>query len=185
MNVFYTTMFIFISSIPFVDKLITRNIYNIKYTKKISCVVTDYITTIDFIICFCLYMWYNLPLKIVFIKYFIDLIINNFMFKWHIYRKRPRNSLLINKKYIPVYNLTLKNSNKHLANSFFSGHVGNICLSYYLYKSHYNNYLINNIYYIFLILTIFSRINLGAHFFSDCLFAIFFDYLFISFFNLF
>ena len=158
-----------LSSIPFVDINITKFIYNIKYTHNLSKFVSKYIIYFNIIVNL-VYLNYTRNYKEVFIRYFTELIVVNFVFKWVLDRKRPIHSL-VNNKYNSVYEI--KFSKIWTENqSFPSGHV---CTIYSTYKILCNtNYFmkLSKIYYFLIYLTIYARINLAEHHFSDCIFAI-------------
>ena len=170
-----------LSIIPYIDITVTTFVNSFKIQKY-----TEYFS--DKIIYFNLFANILILIKtknylVTFLRYFTELIIINFFFKWLLDRPRPKYSLLKNnnsnkKNYISVFNLKIsKDWSKN--QSFPSGHVSTIYLTYYLI----NNYNCKLLYFILLLLTIISRINLAAHHFSDCIVAMFICNLCFIFYN--
>ena len=154
----------FISFIPIIDIFFTNHIYSFP-THKFSCIFSKYIIYFNLIVN--LIMIYYIPLKIIFYRYFVELFIINFCFKWLLDRPRPNQ----NKNYFGLKNIVLsKNWLKY--QSFPSGHVATVFCTYFIINNLYLKY-----FYLFLIfITIYSRINKGAHYFSDCIWAIIISY---------
>ena len=155
-----------VSSIPFIDKLISNGIRNIKKTWCISKFYSKYITDINAVVAFFNTIYYK-NYKSLIIRIFVELIIINFCFKWLLDRPRPRK---FNGKYISIFNIKL--SKKWMDyQSFPSGHVASSYLLYFMFKGIINkNFSI--ILYFLTFVTAFARMNLGAHYFSDCVFAV-------------
>ena len=155
-------------SIPFIDKLFTKLIYNINFLHQFSNLFSKYIIYINIIINI-YYITYTGNYYKIFYRYFIELFLINVMLKGVLDRSRPKESYLLNNNsYIPIYKITLsKNWSEN--QSFPSGHVATICLTYFLIYnvSIYLRYL----YKLFIILTVFCRINSGSHYVSDCYWA--------------
>ena len=117
-------------------------------------------------------------------RYFIELIIINFCFKWLLDRPRPKYSLIKNNNFISIFETTI--SKKWKSNqSFPSGHVATIYCTYYIISTHLNNLILSYFYLFLLFTTCFCRINLGAHHFTDCIFAILISRIFLTFNNYF
>lgn len=159
----------FLISIPVIDKTLTKLIYNMKYLYLFSNLFSKYIIYIN-ILTNIFYIIYIGNYYKVFYRYFIELFIVNIMLKSVLDRPRPKESYLLNiNSYIPIYKIRLSkiwSENQ----SFPSGHVTTICLTYFLIynTSIYLRYL----YKLFIILTIFCRINSGSHYVSDCYWAL-------------
>lgn len=151
-----------LSTIPFIDNYVSKYIRSYNY-QKYSNFLSDKIIYFNiFINLFYLYITGNY-FKVL-IRYFIELFIINFCFKWLLDRPRPRKC---NFKYYSVFDIKLS---KRWENnqSFPSGHVATIYLTYNIMFDNYFKMI-----YLFLVfLTAIARINLGAHYFSDCMFAI-------------
>lgn len=155
-----------VSSIPFIDKFISNSIRNIKKTWYISKFYSKYITNINAVFAFFNLIYYN-NYKSLIIRIFVELIIINFCFKWLLDRPRPIHA---NGKYTSIFEIKL--SEKWKCNqSFPSGHVASSYLLYFIYKDIVNKNL-SIILYFLTFVTVFARINLGAHYFSDCVFAV-------------
>ena len=166
-----------LSAIPNIDMYITKKIANITKTK----LYTYYYSHI--IIYFNLYVnmyitYYNHNYKLLLIRYIIELVVVNILLKFLFDRSRPKDSFLINNNYTSLFYLKLTINHKE-NQSFPSGHVTTVYTTYYL-LNFYNWYLWSNIYFCLIIVTIFSRINLGAHYLSDCMFAILISNIFFS-----
>lgn len=161
-----------LSIIPYIDIKTTRYINSFKIQKYTKFFSDKIIIFNLFVNIFILYN-YKIYLEI-FIRYFIELFIINFCFKCFLDRPRPKYSLLKNniiceENYISIFNLQIsKNWSKDQLQSFPSGHVSTVYLTYYLINNHYYKIF----YFILLLLTIISRINLAAHHLSDCICAI-------------
>lgn len=164
-----------ISFIPTIDIIITKSIYSITNLHYFSSIFSFYI--IYFNLFYNLILFYFIDWKIILYRYFIELIIINFCFKWLLDRPRPCSSLLKNNKYFGINNITIS-KNWKINQSFPSGHVCTMYCSYYL-SNYLSNYLPNyfsllqsNIFLILFLITFFCRINKGAHHFSDCIWAV-------------
>ena len=159
----------FLISVPFIDKLLTKLIYNRKSLHQFSNLFSQYIIYIN-IITNIYYISYISNYYKVFYRYFIDLFLVNIILKSVFDRPRPKESYLLNiNSYIPIYKIGLsKNWSEN--QSFPSGHVTTIYLTHFLIynTSIYLRYL----YKLFIILTIFCRINTGSHYASDCYWAL-------------
>ena len=155
-----------VSSIPFIDKLISNGTRNIKKTWYMSKIYSKYITDINTVFAFFNVIYYK-NYKSLIVRIFVELVIINFCFKWLLDRPRPRE---FNGKYISIYNMKL--SKKWECNqSFPSGHVTSSYLLYFMFKDTLNkNFSI--ILYFLTFITAFARMNLGAHYLSDCVFAV-------------
>ena len=165
----YITFLTAISTIPTIDKYVSNSIYNINSIKGISFFVAYRIHFIILFISRIHGLFYNYYYTVNYILF--ELFIINFCCKWIISRPRPVDCLT--KEYVPVYALSfssLKNWKKF--QSFPSGHVSSIYISLLLLEK----YLLMHKFltYIFTFLIIIARINKGAHYFSDCMYAIFF-----------
>lgn len=153
-----------LSTIPFIDKNVSKYIRSFNY-QKYTKIISDKIIYLNiFINLLYLYITGN-HVKLL-IRYFIELIIINFCFKCLLDRPRPKETEI--SKYYSVFDIKI--SKNWLKNqSFPSGHVATIYLTYNIMFDNYFKMI-----YLFLVfLTAIARINLGAHYFSDCIFAIF------------
>lgn len=164
-----------LSFIPLIDMYFTKLIYNLP--------LKDFSTFFSkFIICFNLLiniiLLYYISFQIIFCRYIVEILIVNLLFKQIIDRKRPRDGFFIDNIYNGLSSLTLfKDYNLFFkkTDSFPSGHVTSVFCTYLLI-SRLNNIVFNFCYLIILILTFYSRINIGAHYFSDCVWAILISY---------
>ena len=164
-------LIIFLSSIPIIDITITKYLYLLK-TRKITSLFSTYIIYFNLIVN--LMLLNKINYKIIIYRYFVELFIINVCFKSLLDRPRPYDSIFkINiNKYYGIFDLKI--SKKWTINqSFPSGHVSTIYSTFYIINNIPSWYLANYFYLLLLILTIYSRINIGAHYFSDCIFAIF------------
>ena len=136
---------------------------------KFSNIFSKYIIYFNILInC---YLLYYINFMIIIYRYFIELIIINFCFKWLLDRPRPRNSLFKNNKFVSIFEITI--SKKWKSNqSFPSGHVATVYCTYYIINEYFNHLMLSYFYLLLLFTTIFCRINIGAHHFTDCIFAI-------------
>ena len=152
-----------LSTIPFIDKNVSKYIRSFNY-QKYTQIISDKIIYFNiFINLLYLYITGN-HVKLL-IRYFIEFFIINFFFKCLLDRPRPIQS---NFKYYSIFDIKLSKVWKN-HQSFPSGHVATIYLTYNIMFDNYFKMI-----YLFLVfLTAISRINLGAHYFSDCIFAIF------------
>lgn len=151
-----------------IDIYITKIIYRIN-SQKFSKNFSEYIIFFNILINAIILIY--VPFYLFCFRYFIELFIINFCCKCLLDRPRPRDSLFLNNKYYGINDIKLsrKWSNNQ---SFPSGHVATVYCTYRLICYLDWNYL--SIFYKFLIyLTIFCRINLGAHYLSDCVFSLF------------
>lgn len=165
----YITFLTAISTIPTIDKYVSNSIYKIDTIRNISFLISYRFYYIFLFVSriYCLfYSYYSTLNYILFELFFI-----NFCCKLILARPRPVNCLT--KEYIPVYALsisTIKNWKKF--QSFPSGHVSSTYISLLLLEK---DFLMHKfITYILTFLIIIARINNGAHYFSDCMYAIFF-----------
>ena len=159
----------FLISVPFVDKLLTKSIYNMKYLHQFSNIFSKYIIYINILPNIYYIIYIGSYYKLLY-RYFIELFIVNFLLKSVFDRPRPSESYLLNiNSYIPMYKIILsKNWSEN--QSFPSGHVTTICLTYFLI---YNTSIyVRYIYRLLIILTVFCRINSGSHYVSDCYWAL-------------
>ena len=169
MNNFILIIFGLISFIPTIDITITKYIYNITNLHYFSSQFSYYI--IYFNLFYNLILFYFIDWKIMLYRYFIELIIINFCFKWLLDRPRPCSSLLKNNKYFGINNITISKKWK-LNQSFPSGHVATVYCTYFIVNEYFNNLMLSYFYLFLLFTTILCRINIGAHHFTDCIFAI-------------
>lgn len=161
-------LILLILSMPIFDKYLT--IYINKFnTKTFSYIFSKYIIYFNLIINIVLikYIYW----KIILFRYFIELFIINFCFKCLLDRPRPRDSLLKDNKYYGVTDIIIS-KNWYNNQSFPSGHVTTVYCTFRLIN-YLDIHILSLFYQILLILTIYSRINVGAHYLSDCTFAIF------------
>ena len=160
-----------ISLIPHIDIIFTNFIYKLpikKFSKYFSVFIIYFNLLVNLILLF------YIPLKLVILRYLIELLIVNLIFKQIINRKRPKDSLFKCKEYFGINNFTLSfkiNFNKTL-DSFPSGHVTTVFCTLYLINNFINFIFLKKIYVLLLTLTFISRVNIGAHYFSDCVWAI-------------
>jgi len=157
-----------LSNIPVIDKYITVRISKLKhvekYTRQFSMAI------IYFNIGFNIYLWGYIPSNILYLRYCIELLLVNVMLKYLLDRPRPKHSLLTTGKYYPIYKIRIT-KNWRKKQSFPSGHVTTVYCTYYLLNM-LDFPAWTWIYFFLLFLTIFARINTGAHHFSDCIWAI-------------
>lgn len=168
--IFFIALF---SSISIIDYNITILLMKIP-TKKFSSFFSKNIIYINIIFNLYLLFYSNISKLFILKRYFIDLFIINFCFKWCLDRKRPNTSIY--KKFNSIFDITISKKWK-INQSFPSGHLSTIFNTYLLIIKLNNQYL-NNLYLIFTILTFYSRINLGAHHLSDCIFSLFLSLFF-------
>ena len=150
-----------LSTIPRIDKYITRKIYEIKYLHSFSYEFSSYIVYINIILRLYSFIFQNRYLSIVYT--YVDVCFINLL-KWIFDRERPKYFFIKDNIYQPLYEMNVLT---HFGGvqSFPSGHVATIYLTWCLYDY---NYIIG----LLLIITIFARINIGQHYFSDTLYAI-------------
>lgn len=161
------TMIYLISANSSLDIYFT-NLISIIPTYKFSKFYSKYIIYFN-IFANLYYLFTTFDFLNLFIRYFIELIIINCCFKLFLDRPRPCESifkekkLLNTKKYVPVYGI--KFTKKFLYyQSFPSGHVGTIYGTFLLFN--------NKFYFYLILITIYCRVNIKMHHFSDCLYAI-------------
>jgi membrane-associated phospholipid phosphatase len=163
-----------ISGIPKIDNYITsyiQKINTIKLSKYFSNVICEYNVLISITICYqygVFYMWT--------IKAIIDFVIINSICKVFIKRYRPREIENNNHENTQITLRPLKEitwSKIFIHNSFPSGHVTSSYTTYLILKEIEPNIsiLVDVQWYLF-IMTIYGRINVKAHYLSDCMFAI-------------
>ena len=160
-----------ISLIQYIDLIFTNFIYKLPI-KKISKLFSVFIIYFNLLVNIILLFY--IPFKLVILRYLIELLIVNLIFKQIINRKRPLDSLFKNNKYYGINDFTLSfkiNLNKTL-DSFPSGHVTTVFCTLYLISNFTNFMFLKKIYELLLVLTFISRVNIGAHYFSDCVWAI-------------
>lgn len=166
-----------ISIIPIIDIYVTRGLYDIKIFHNFSSIYSKYIFYFNHLfLTICFYLNYKITLFVI----FFDLLFINFILKWLLDRERPIIRFLKNKKdYVSFFDIKLSKKKLWSKNqSFVSGHVSYSCHIHFLSSFlKFNRYLIM-LMMLLLILTIFSRINKGAHHFSDCTCSLFFCNLF-------
>ena len=161
-----------LSLIPYIDINFTKLIYNFP-TKKFSKFFSIFIIYFNILVNFIL-LWF-IPFKIIKLRYFIELFIVDIIFKHIIDRKRPKDSLFKNNCYFGFTNFTFT---KNLFNiwkntdSFPSGHVTTVYCTWILLSDFFESLILNYFYVIIISLTFYSRINIGAHYLSDCVWAI-------------
>ena len=163
-----------LSAIPFIDIMITEYIYNLNFLKFVSNseFIKSYILYINisvylFIACYC-NLW-----KIVLYSASFDLLVINFLFKWCLDRRRPSESLFAKDR---EYHSLLKTNPSlkwSINQSFPSSHVS-FTYSIYRLLQFANQFWLSNIYFMLTLLMMLFRINKGAHYLSDCCFAILF-----------
>ena len=161
-----------LSTIPYYDKYITKKIYNLKKSHPCSFQFSIYIIyfnlLINALLCYFYYQHIDMLLK----SYFSDLFIINGI-KWIISRKRPEKSLLINdNQYQSLFSLRIFDKLK-IEQSFVSGHVAFVYNTYLFVDKYVSNSAFSHLYLLLTIVTFYSRINLGKHHFSDCMYALF------------
>ena len=168
-------LFLFIMYIPVVDKYITKLLYDQKNLHKFSKLFSNYIIYFNIVVNIYILLYKKIYYKLI-LRYFIELFIINIVFKMFLDRPRPRDSYLLNDLlYTPVYNIRYS-KNWHINQSFPSGHTATLYLTFFLTYNSYLNYL----YLVLLGLTVFSRINSGAHYVTDCVSSILICHLFKS-----
>ena len=171
---------LFLSAIPIIDKIITKFIYNLNYLKFISNsqFIKSYILYINIIVYIFIAFYVGLW-KIVLNSALFDLFIINFLFKWCLNRRRPNESLFAKEKEYHSIFKTYPTLNWSINQSFPSSHVS---FTYSIYRLSLcaNQYWLSKVYLILTIFMIIFRINKGAHYFSDCCFAILFYQLFYN-----
>ena len=165
---YYLLLLTYISSaIPSVDLFITNKISSIP-TYKFSKFFSIYI--IFFNIMSNIYYYYlNLSLQKLIVRYFIELIVVNVLLKMLIDRPRPYECLKNDEKLLNINNFKsifhLKFTNNIFKNqSFPSGHVATVYGTYLLFE--------NKFYLLLVFITIYSRMNIKMHHYSDCLWSI-------------
>jgi membrane-associated phospholipid phosphatase len=167
----------FITYLPFIDKYITRVLYKQKKFYRFSRLFSNYIIHFNIIVNIYVLLYKQLYQKLI-LRYFIELVLINVVFKMFLDRPRPRNSYLIKKNlYIPVYKIR-PSKNWYINQSFPSGHMATIYLTYFL--TYNTNVYLNYLYFSLIGLTLFCRINAGAHYLSDCVSSIIICNLFKS-----
>ena len=90
--------------INYLDRNLTIIIHKVNL-HKFSNIFSKYI--IYFNILISCYLLYYINFMIIIYRYFIELIIINFCFKWLLDRPRPRNSLFKNNKFVSIFEITI------------------------------------------------------------------------------
>ena len=163
-----------ISGIPKIDNYITsyiQKINTIKLSNYFSNVICEYNVLISIIICYQYSVFYIWTIKAI-----IDFVIINSICKVFIKRYRPREIENNNHENTQITLRPLKEitwDKIFIHNSFPSGHVTSSYTTYLILKEieHNISILVDVQWYLF-IMTIYGRINVKAHYFSDCMFAI-------------
>jgi len=171
----------FLVAIPNVDYTLTKKIMEVRKSKRKTRWFSQYIIFINLFVNGYLY-WQNIPVNLLLWRYFIELFIINLVFKYFIYRVRPKYSFIDRKKFqsmakmkIQQFDLWKKKQNQ----SFPSGHVSTVYLTWCLIPDTW--FIFYAIYGAIVILTIYARVNVRAHHISDCIFALLIShYLFYS-----
>ena len=169
--------FCFLFSIPKIDYSVTRKIIEIRKSKRKTRWFSRNILFINVGVNVYLYIQ-NIPLELIFYRYFIELIIINLILKTFIFRVRPKYSFLNRGKFQSIYKMKIQKFDlwkKWQNQSFPSGHVSTVYLTWCLIPE---TWLLYNIYLLFVGLTVYARINVRAHHLSDCLFAILISHYF-------
>lgn len=163
-----------ISGIPKIDNYVTsyiQKINTIKLSNYFSNVICEYNVLISIIICYQYSVFYIWTIKAI-----IDFVIINSICKVFIKRYRPREIENNNHENTQITLRPLKEitwDKIFIHNSFPSGHVTSSYTTYLILKEIEPNIsiLVDVQWYLF-IMTIYGRINVKAHYLSDCMFAI-------------
>lgn len=154
-----------LSSIPAIDIYVTERIYRLSQFHRFSTYFSTAILWLNFTGSLaCLPASYT---RYVY-RYAVELGLINVGFKGLLDRPRPVDSWLGDKGvYLPVYAIR-RTTCSTLNQSFPSGHVATVYCTYHLLSNPYAQQL----WVVLLGITIFARMNLGAHHFSDCMWAL-------------
>jgi membrane-associated phospholipid phosphatase len=174
-----------ISGIPKIDKYITsyiQKINTIKVSNYFSNVICEYNVLISITICYQYGVFYLWTIKAI-----IDFVIINSICKVFIKRYRPREIETNNRENTQI---TLRPLNEvtwdkiFIHNSFPSGHVTSSYTTYLILKEIKPNItFLVDVQWCLFIITIYGRINVKAHYLSDCMFAICISQLFFDILN--
>jgi membrane-associated phospholipid phosphatase len=158
-----------LSSIPAIDIYVTERIYRLSTFHRFSTYFSTAILWLNFTGSLaCLPASYT---RYVY-RYAVELGLINVGFKSLLDRPRPVDSWLTNKgEYPPVYAIRYTNC-ATLNQSFPSGHVATVYCTYHLLSVSDFPEAAQQLWVVLLGLTIFARMNLGAHHFSDCMWAL-------------
>ena len=163
-----------ISGIPKIDKYITayiQRINPIKVSNYFSTVICEYNVLISITICYHYGVFYLWTIKAI-----IDFVIINSICKVFIKRYRPREIENNNRENTLITLRPLKEitwDKIFIHNSFPSGHVTSSYTTYLILKEIKPNItFLVNVQWCLFVITIYGRINVKAHYLSDCMFAI-------------
>jgi membrane-associated phospholipid phosphatase len=161
---------LFLSCIPAIDQRVSHFISARVQTRDFMTHFSNYIIYfnigVNLYLLYLLYLLYSsVHMAHLLCRYFIELFLVNLIFKLGIYRPRPIEGL-----YVPIYQLRWWKYDIWKNQSFPSGHVTTMFTTYYLLP---DTDKLAKLYLVLIGITIYARMNVGAHYFSDCMFAIF------------
>ena len=172
------TSLCFLVAIPNVDYTLTKKLIDVRKSKRKTRLFSQHIIFINLFFNGYLY-WQNISVHLILWRYFIELFIINILFKYFIFRSRPKYSFIDRRNFQSIVKMKIRKFDirkKKRNQSFPSGHVSTVYLTWCLIPNTW--IMLYSIYSLIVVLTIYARVNVRAHHLSDCIFALLISHYF-------